>query len=313
MQMFNVFYIFIFILFPLLLFGQHPITSFDDHITTVQDSAKAADDVNTTAKWIKTKRTIRIEDYFEYMDSLVVNNDSLRNMGLDEHIIAHLNPWIIDTLYATDYYVKKAKDSFVYDQKKMIILRSGDSILLPGAKEIDSIKKGFAKLHLEVNIPEYRLRIFRGDSLLFNFPIRVGQNRKRYLAMSKRITNLRTQHGSGVIIAHHKNPVYYNPVNMKRYHKTTRDDGKTTLLPRIPWLETKINGVRNGQMIHPTTNPETLGNAYSNGCIGTKECDAWIIYYHAPLSTPIDIRYELMVEGLDNEKIQLEDIYHYEH
>ncbi|WP_340202036.1 L,D-transpeptidase [Ascidiimonas sp. W6] len=303
----------IFTLFPLLLLGQHPIASFNWHTTSFQDSVKSTNNVPITAKWIKTPRTIRIEDYFEYMDSLVVSNDSLGNAGLNEHIIVHLNPWIIDTLYATDYYVKKAKDSFVYNQKKMIVFRSGDSILIPGIKEIDSLQKSFAKLHLEVNIPEYRLRIFREDSLLFNFPIRVGQNRKRYLAMSKRMTNLRTLQGTGKIIAHHKNPVYYNPVNMKRYHKTNRDDGKTTLLPRIPWLETIIDGVRNGQMIHPTTNPETLGSAYSNGCIGTKECDAWIIYYYAPVSTPINIKYELIVKGIDNKKLQLEDIYHYEH
>ena len=52
---------------------------------------------------------------------------------------------------------------------------------------------------------------------------------------------------------------------------------KVTKLPQIPFIETEINGIRNGQLIHPTTNPETLNKAYSNGCIGTKEADAWVI------------------------------------
>ena len=64
-------------------------------------------------------------------------------------------------------------------------------------------------------------------------------------------------------------------------------------MPQIPWIETEINGIRNGQMIHPTTNPKSLGKAYSNGCIGTKEADAWVIYYHAPLGTKVKIRYDL--------------------
>ena len=80
-------------------------------------------------------------------------------------------------------------------------------------------------------------------------------------------------------------------------------------MPVIPWIETEINGIRNGQMIHPTTNPETLGKAYSNGCIGVSESDAWIIYYHAPLNTALQIRYDLIILDEKGEKRELEDIY----
>ena len=66
--------------------------------------------------------------------------------------------------------------------------------------------------------------------------------------------------------------------------------------------------MRHGQLIHPTTNPESLGKAYSNGCIGTKEADAWVIYYYAPLSTKVIIRYDLTVKK-DGEKQELKDIY----
>ena len=80
-------------------------------------------------------------------------------------------------------------------------------------------------------------------------------------------------------------------------------------MPQIPWIETEINGVRNGQMIHPTTNPKTLGKPYSNGCIGTKEGDAWVIYYYAPIDTGIRIRYDLNVKEAKGQKEILKDIY----
>ncbi len=57
----------------------------------------------------------------------------------------------------------------------------------------------------------------------------------------------------------------------KQFFTTKRDDEKRTFMPLIPWIETEINGIRNGQMIHPTTNPKTLGKAYSNGCIRVRE------------------------------------------
>ena len=124
-----------------------------------------------------------------------------------------------------------------------------------------------------------------------------------------RVTDLRTKTGIGSIVKHVKHPDFYNPVDGKRFYVTRRDDGKTTMMPQIPWIETEINNVRNGQMIHPTTNPNTLGKAYSNGCIGVGEADAWMIYYYAPLGTKLRIRYDL--ETYDEGKVifVLRDIY----
>ena len=164
-------------------------------------------------------------------------------------------------------------------------------------------------LRLDVNIPEFLLRIYEDSTELYAFPVRVGQHRTRYLALSGRETDLRTQTGNGTLFRHERNPVFYNPVDGRRFYSTLRDDGQRTLMPRIPWLETEINGVRNGQYIHPTTNPETLGKAYSNGCIGTGEAAAWIIYYHAPVGTPVRIRYDLEVTTGPTGHTQLKDIY----
>ncbi|RAV28915.1 L,D-transpeptidase [Sinomicrobium soli] len=266
------------------------------------------DNNNTAAqRWAPVLRDITIGDYFNYMDSLA---DRYRTgYPLTEHLLVRANPRIIDSLADTDYYRQMARDSFVYDQKKMIALHRGDSLLIPDSMTVNHLLKVFANTLIDINIPEFKLRIYEDTVLVHTFPVRVGKNMKRFLAMGNRETNLRTISGEGTIVRHERNPVFYNPVNGRRFYLTKRDDEKTTVMPRIPWIETEINGVRNGQMIHPTTNPETLGKAYSNGCIGTREADMWYIYYNAPIGTAVRIRYDLEVTDEKGNSITLKDIY----
>ncbi len=251
-------------------------------------------------KEVPVIKNIRVREYFEYMDSLVTKYDSLVPYPLSEHLLVRNNPWIMDTLANTDYYRMIVKDSFVYDQRKMIVLPKGNVLKIPDSLSACRMLEDFGNTEIDINIPEFKLRIFQDSILMHTFPIRVGQNRERYLKFGDRVTDLRTKTGTGTIVDHVKHPDFYNPVDGKQFYLTKRDDEKTTMMPQIPWIETEINGVRNGQMIHPTTNPNTLGKAYSNGCIGTKEADAWVIYYHAPLGTKIRIRYDLEIyhEGL---------------
>ncbi len=270
---------------------------------------KQSDGKITSPRYASVEKNVRIGDYFAFMDSLVAHYDTLVSYKLSEHILVRANPWIIDTLANTDYYRMMARDSFVYDQKEMIVLKTFESLIVPDSLEASKILEDMENIWIDVNIPEFKLRIYRDSVLLYTFPVRVGQNRKRYLKMGDRVTNLRTISGEGHIVKHDKNPDFYNPVDGKQFYSTKRDDGKTTLMPQIPWIETEIKGIRNGQMIHPTTNPKSLEKAYSNGCIGTKESDAWLIYYHAPIGTPLRIRYDLKIgDSLGNE-ITLEDIY----
>ena len=242
---------------------------------------------------VQILKNIRVGDYFEFMDSLVSKYDSLVPYSLSEHLLVRNNPWIIDTLANTDYYRMMARDSFVYDQKQMIVLPKGSQLKIPDSLSACKLLEDFSNTEIDVNIPEYKLRIFQDSILLYTFPVRVGQYRERYLKFGDRVTDLRTKKGKGSIVKHVKHPDFYNPVNGNRFYVTKRDDGKTTMMPQIPWIETEINNIRNGQMIHPTTNPNTLGKAYSNGCIGVGEADAWTIYYHAPLGTKLRIRYDL--------------------
>jgi L,D-transpeptidase ErfK/SrfK len=258
---------------------------------------------------IEIKNNIIIENYFQYLDSIVKNYESKTPYKLTEHLLVRANSWIIDTLQNTDYYRMKARDSFVYDQKKMIVLPKGSIIIIPDSITAKTIINAFQNTRMDINIPEFKLRIYLDSIMIYAFPIRVGKNEEKYLEMSGRVQDLKTKTGEGSIVHHVRRPRYVNPVNNHEYFVTKRDDNKVTKLPQIPFIETEINGLRYGQLIHPTTNPNTLGKAYSNGCIGIKEADAWVIYYHAPIDTKIRIRYDLNVRDKSGETKVLKDIY----
>ena len=258
---------------------------------------------------IKIQENIVVGDYFHFMDSIIADYDSLVPFPLTEHLLVRANPWIMDTLAETDYYQQMEKGKFIYDQKKMIVLHEGDSLFIPTLTIASEIMRRQIQTYIDINIPEFKLRIYERDKLLFEFPIRVGQNRERYLNMAGRTVDLRTKTGIGFIDRIERDPSFINPVDGKRFTHTKRDDQKTTLMPQIPWIEPQVDGHCYGQLIHPTTNPNTLGKAYSNGCIGTKEADAWYIYYYAPLHTKVVIRYDLEVFNEEGEIILLKDIY----
>lgn len=274
-----------------------------------------ADLSNSCREYLKSsdtllvKKHILIDRYFQYIDSLVIKYDSITPYKLSEHLLVRENSWIIDTLQNTDYYRMMSRDSFVYDQKKMIALPKGSLIIIPDSTKAIKLFSSFQKTRLDVNIPEFKLRIYEDSLVLYEFPIRVGKNEKKYLEMSGRVQDLKTKTGVGFIVNHVRNPRYVNPVNNHQYYVTRRDDNKVTKLPQIPFIETEINGLRNGQLIHPTTNPITLKKAYSNGCIGTNEADAWVIYYYSPIGTKMSIRYDLDIMESDGNYIVLDDIY----
>ena len=94
-------------------------------------------------RWIHITRNVAISEYFEYMDSLVNAYDSLVSYPLTEHLLVRANPWIIDTLANTDYYRMIARDSFVYDQRKLLVLKSPDSILIPDSLSAACIMDSF--------------------------------------------------------------------------------------------------------------------------------------------------------------------------
>lgn len=262
-----------------------------------------------TLPQISVNQPIKIGEYFDVMDDFIDRYNEIQNTSLNEYIFVHCNPWIIDSLAATDYYAMKEKGYVVLDNRNLILLNPGDKLNLPDSAEIMKIKLKLDSIWLDVNIPEYKLRIRKGDEVLYSFPIRIGQNKERYLATAKRVVSLKTDLGVGKISKSIREPYFLNPVNGRHFTTTKRDDGIVTEMPLIPWLETEINGVKNGDMIHPTTNLKTLNKAYSNGCIGLRESDAWYVYYYAPVGTKVVIRYDLNLKNENGEEIVLKDVY----
>ncbi|WP_020537782.1 L,D-transpeptidase [Lewinella cohaerens] len=255
------------------------------------------------------EQNVHLKDYFNFLDKTIPVLDTMVPFPLDEYLLVQHNSWIIDTLENTDYYRQKEAGNVVLDAGSMTILALGDTLFLPNEADYQKALPLRSQTIIDVNIPEFRLRIMVEDSIYYTFPVRVGQNRSKYLAMAGRKVDLRTHAGEGTIVRVNRKPSFINPSNNHPYTSTQRDDGIRTALPLVPWIEPAINGQRYGQLIHPTTNPVTLGKAYSNGCIGMAEGPMWRVYYYAPLGTKVRFRYDLEVPGTDGNTIQLPDIY----
>jgi hypothetical protein len=246
---------------------------------------------------------------FYFLDTLVAHYDTLLPYKMSEHLLVRANPWVIDSLENTDYYRLKEKGIFNYDNRQLVAIHEGDTLFIPNEADALALQARMDSTVLDISIPEFKLRIVENGDTIYTFPVRVGQNRKRYLLATDRVTDLRTKTGKGTIIRHSKDPFFRDPVDGRLFNITERDDHKKTRMPLIPWIEPELNGRRTGQMIHPTSNPKSMGRTYSNGCIGTKEADAWRIYYYAPLGTKVVVRYDLHVVNENGDTIRLKNIY----
>lgn len=258
---------------------------------------------------IAINREITVGHFFAFMDSTVAQNDTLGTYRLTENLLLRANPWLLDTLAGTDYYLHMSRGNFVYDQRKTVVLRPGDSLQIPGPKTAAILLEKMARTRLEINIPAFKMRVWEGDSVVCTIPVRVGKPQKKHLEMAGGTVDLRTRTGLGEIVRVNRTPAFYDPVTGEKFKFTKRDDQKTTLMPQIPWLEPSINGIRYGQMIHPTTNPRTLGKTASNGCIGTGEADAWRVYFYAPLGTKVLVRYDLEEVNAQCDTVRYDDVY----
>jgi L,D-transpeptidase catalytic domain len=252
---------------------------------------------------------VKIKEYFHFIDSICQFLDAFVPYSLDEHLLVRHNKWLINAFQNTDYYRIKSEGISVYDQSNLVILHSGDTLFIPNEEEAKTLLDARKNTVIDVNIPEFRLRILDNGEIIESIPIRVGQNGRRFMAAVGKEVDMRTHTGKGEIAVLHRDIVHIDPVSADTFFHTKRDDGVTTRFPVIPWIEPRINKQLYGQWIHPTTNPRTLEKAYSNGCMGMREADAWLVYFYAPVGTPIQIRYDLKVEDKNGNIIKFEDIY----
>lgn len=254
-------------------------------------------------------RPIKMAHYFTYLDSLINKYDTLLNYKIDEHMLIQTNEWVITRLQNTDYYRSVAQGEFIYDNRQLPILNPGDTLFIPDSLRALQICDHRDQTIIDVNIPEFKLRIMERGKVQHSMLVRVGRNERKYLALAGRAVDLRTATGVGYIYRIERDPIFINPSNGKRYYTTKRDDGQRTRMPQLPWMEPILDGIRYGHLIHPTSNPVTLGKAYSNGCVGLGEADTWLLYYHAPVGTKVVFRYDLEVVDEQQDTLRLQDIY----
>lgn len=252
---------------------------------------------------------VSLGQYFPFLDSLLMKYDTLLPYQIDEHILVRTNDWIIDSLMETDYYRLAENGVFAYDNRKLIILHQGDTLVIPDSILTQQICNTIDQTTIDVNIPEFKLRIRVGEEIRHSILVRVGRDERKFLQLAGRTVDLRTATGSGFIYRINRNPIFINPSDGRRFYTTERDDGKRTRMPQLPWLEPELDGYRYGHLIHPTSNPKTLGKAYSNGCVGLGEADTWLLYYYAPVGTKVLIRYDLEVVNDQRDTIRLKNIY----
>lgn len=259
--------------------------------------------------FVEVEQNILIKDYHKWVKNFLIEVNINRNIHIDEYILAKANPGFVDSLKNSDYYHLKQKGILSYDPKECLFLAKGAEIVIPDSNTVLRLKKDILQTRIDINIPEFLCRVYQYEKVIDSFHIRVGKNEKKFLAMAGKVMDLKTRTGEGKVIRINKEPQFINPVDNKLYTGTKRDDGIVTQLPNIPWLETELDGVKYGQMIHPTTNESTIGKAASNGCIGLRESDMWALYFYAPVNTPVRIRYDLKgIDSLGN-TIYFKDIY----
>ena len=242
---------------------------------------------------VTNQRVIRFNEFFTLIDS-IANLKLPENLDLSgDMILVAANPWILDTLRNSDYREALKRGRFVDDLLEEVIIPSGSPIRIPDSLESHRIASELRSTRLVLNIPEFKLRLIRNLDTMLVAAVRVGRNESVFLEAVGRDVDLRTPVGKGKIHRVWRTPKSVNLHTGEVYKVTRRDDNRITKMPPVPSLEPEINGHRNGKMIHATTNPVTLGKAYSHGCVGVSEADMWTIYFNLPVGSEIEFRYDL--------------------
>lgn len=150
---------------------------------------------------------------------------------------------------------------------------------------------GKSRLRMVVNVPAYRLQLLDGDREIKRYRCRIGSLENKTRIGTGRVTQkfrpaiFRYSEGekAGEIIEYSRIMDFRN--------------GRVVKTIRIPYenvcgLEINVGGTVSGQIIHSTTNPETLEYPHSHGCVGMSMEDMLDLYKRVPRGTRIDIIYE---------------------
>ena len=135
--------------------------------------------------YIIVDRDIQVRNYFSFIDSCVARLNKSVNYELNEHLLVRNNRWMIDTLASFDYYKRMERGEFIYDMREKFVLCSGDTLWAPDEKMAKELTGTFENTLIDLNIPEFRLRIFEYGMKKYEFTVRVGRNERKYLELAK--------------------------------------------------------------------------------------------------------------------------------
>ncbi|MBK7007325.1 MAG: L,D-transpeptidase [Saprospiraceae bacterium] len=150
------------------------------------------------------------------MESITKKYSDSLQYKLNLYQLVNHNSWIIDSLCHTSYYWLKEKGIKETNQKERIVIKKGSVLMMPTQKEAEILTSRLGANKILVNIPEFKLRIFHEDLLIFDCPVRVGRNESKYLKSIDKYMDLRTRKGKGFVYNTQHNPVWINPADGKK-------------------------------------------------------------------------------------------------
>ena len=71
---------------------------------------------------IAIDKSVTIETYFQFIDSIVQKYAALTSYNLTEHLLVRANPWIIENLKNTDYYIIEIDRLIEGKEKDLLVI-----------------------------------------------------------------------------------------------------------------------------------------------------------------------------------------------
>jgi len=136
-----------------------------------QNSTPTEIDINTlnnSSQIIINEGFIKFQNYFDLIDSISSHYLNKKSSIPGDLLIVWFNNWILNRLKSTDYHIASAAGNWVYDLSEEVIFSPGDTILIPDSIAADSAANALLETRLVLNIPEFRLRLIRGNDTILS-------------------------------------------------------------------------------------------------------------------------------------------------
>lgn len=173
--------------------------------------------------------------------------------------------------------------------KILAVLMAGICMLAVGTARSFTPEPVEPAVHVEINIPEFKLRVYRDGQVIRTFPVGVGR------------PGYPTPIGHFRVITAVEHPIWENPYMGPGARRIGA--GKDNPLG-TRWIG--FHRTAQGEYgMHGTDSPETVGKLSSHGCIRMKIPDAEALYGMISVGTPVRVIYETHRLGHEGGKLLL--------